>query len=487
MIRLQACGWRFDTTYTNLPSVFYTKLSPEWCESPDLVVVNDALAADLGVDLSLWTHAEQGGFFSGASLPEALVPFSQAYGGHQFGHYTILGDGRAHILGEHTCPDGQKVDIQLKGSGRTPYARRGDGKATLGPMLREYIVSEAMYHLGIPTTRSLAVVTTGEQVERESSLPGAILTRVARSHIRVGTFSWAAAQPDKQALVALLDYAIARHYPELMSRENKALAFLEAVMMRQIDLVVNWMRVGFIHGVMNTDNMLVSGETVDYGPCAFMDRYNPDTVFSSIDYHGRYAYAKQPYIAQWNCARLAEALLPCIDMDKQQAIQQAEAVINRFPQLYQAKWLVMLRAKLGVVEEDSGDMDLIVDLFRWMNKNQADFTNTFLDLTRSLSHQKTPNYGADFVDWYRRWQARLAQENQSSVSSSALMQAANPVVIPRNQRVEEVLEAAYQDDLGPLTRLLAVLVHPYQEQEDVSYYQKPPGTEANGYQTFCGT
>ncbi len=486
-MRTNEFGWRFQTTYTDLPSLFFSFSAPDVVQSPSLVVVNEPLVASLGLDISTCSHTQQAQLFSGCSLPAEALPFSQAYAGHQFGHYTMLGDGRAHVLGEHVTPDGQRVDIQLKGSGRTPYARRGDGKATLGPMLREYILSEAMYHLGIPTTRSLAVVTTGEQVERESSLPGAILTRVARSHIRVGTFSWAAAQPDKQAVVALLDYTIARHYPELRSRENKALAFLEVVMMRQIDLVVNWMRVGFIHGVMNTDNMLVSGETVDYGPCAFMDRYDPDTVFSSIDYHGRYAYAKQPYIAQWNCARLAEALLPCIDMDKQQARQQAESLINRFPQLYQAKWLVMMRAKLGVVEEDSGDMDLIVYLFRWMNRKQVDFTNTFLDLRRALSHLKTPSYDADFEDWYRRWQARLAKETQPVASSLALMQAANPVVIPRNQRVEEVLVAAGKDDLGPLTRLLAVLANPYQEQEEVSYYQKPPGSEDDGYQTFCGT
>jgi uncharacterized protein YdiU (UPF0061 family) len=390
-------------------------------------------------------------------------------------------------LGEHITPDGQRVDIQLKGSGRTPYARRGDGKAALGPMLREYIVSEAMHHLGIPTTRSLAVTATGETIEREVSLPGAILTRVASSHIRVGTFEFAAAQPDEHALVALLDYTISRHYPELASHDNRALAFLEAVMVRQIDLVVNWMRVGFVHGVMNTDNMLVSGETIDYGPCAFMNVYDPDTVFSSIDYHGRYAYARQPHMAQWNSARLAEALLPCIAADRQQAVEQAEACINRFPQLYQTKWLTMMRAKLGFLEEDSGDMDLIVYLFRWMNKNQADFTNTFLDLRRALSRQKTLNHDADFEDWYRRWQGRLAKETQPVASSLALMQAANPVVIPRNHRVEEVLASACKDDLGPLTRLLAVLANPYQEQENASYYQKSPGSGADGYQTFCGT
>ncbi len=487
MMGMEEFGWRFQTTYTDLPPSFFSFSAPDVVQSPSLVVVNEPLAASLGLDISACSHTQQAQLFSGSSLPSEATPFSQAYAGHQFGHYTMLGDGRAHVLGEHITPDGQRVDIQLKGSGRTPYARRGDGKAALGPMLREYIVSEAMHHLGIPTTRSLAVMATGETIEREASLPGAVLTRVASSHIRVGTFEFAASQPDEHALVALLDYTIARHYPELASHDNRALAFLEAVMVRQIDLVVNWMRVGFIHGVMNTDNMLVSGETIDYGPCAFMDVYDPDTVFSSIDYHGRYAYARQPHMAQWNSARLAEALLPCIAADRQQAVEKAEVCINRFPQLYQAKWLAMMRAKLGLLGEDSGDACLIVDLLQWMIDNQVDFTNTFRDLGVSLQQQKTPSHDADFVAWYRRWQTRLSKETQSDTSSLALMQAANPVVIPRNHRVEEVLSAAYKGDFVPVTRLLNVLAKPYQEREGLWVYQQPPGSEASGYQTFCGT
>jgi len=378
---MKDCGFQFQTTYTDLPDGFYTRLDPAPAPTPEMVILNDGLAASLGLDFSALTDQEKAALFAGNTLPEGAEPFAQAYAGHQFGHFTILGDGRAHVWGEHMTPDGQRLDIQFKGSGRTPYSRRGDGRAALGPMLREYIISEAMHALGIPTTRSLAVVTTGEDVLRETMLPGAILTRVAASHIRVGSLEFAAAQGDKDTVVALLNYTINRHDPDLKDAENKALAMLERVMERQSDLIVHWMRVGFIHGVMNTDNMTISGETIDYGPCAFMDAYDPNTVFSSIDQMGRYAYANQPVIAQWNIARLAEALLPLIDADIDRAVQKAEEAVNRFPALYKTKWLAMMRAKLGLFGAQDGDEKLISDLLDWMQHHHADWTNTFRDLS----------------------------------------------------------------------------------------------------------
>lgn len=484
---IDSCGFQFENSYTNLPDSFYTYLDPTPVASPERVILNHDLAADMGLKVSELTHQEQANLFSGNTLPTNAKPFAQAYAGHQFGHFTLLGDGRAHMLGEHRMPDGIKVDIQFKGSGRTPYSRRADGRAALGPMLREYIISEAMHHLGIPTTRSLAVVKMGENVFRETALPGAILTRVASSHIRVGTVEFAAAQSDSTLVQSLLDYTITRHFPELQDSENKAIALIKTVMDKQVDLITHWMRVGFIHGVMNTDNMTLSGETIDYGPCAFMDIYDPNTVFSAIDQAGRYAYANQPMIAQWNIARLAEALLPLIDPDTKKAVRIAENIVNQFPDMYQAKWLAMMRAKLGLFGSVKDDETLISDLLDWMQANYADYTNTFYDLSQAkkpcgeLYNQKT------FEQWYARWQTRLNENTQSLKSSLCLMQQMNPVIIPRNHKVEEALLAAHEEDFQPLYELISALKNPYNNTDKLSTYQQPPAPHERVYQTFCGT
>ena len=478
-------GFHFDNSYLQLPSCFYHQQEPVVVVEPELVIFNDELASSLGLDFSSIIKEEQAGILAGNVLLNDTEYFSQAYAGHQFGHFTMLGDGRAVMLGEHITPDGKRFDLQFKGSGRTPFSRSGDGRAVLGPMLREYIISEAMYHLGIATTRSLSVIKTGEQVRRETMLPGAILLRVANSHLRVGTFEFAAAQQDLSVLRSLLDYAIARHYPELADADNQALAFLKAVMMRQIDLIVDWMRVGFIHGVMNTDNMTISGETIDYGPCAFMDIYNPATVFSSIDHAGRYAYQNQPIIAQWNLARLAETLLPLIHQDR--ALQLSREAIESFTACYQDKWLNMMRAKLGLFSKQPEDEKLINDLLAWMQKNNADFTNTFIDLGQSpLSSDKQYQTEA-FVNWYQRWQTRRQQDKKPLTESLRLMAKVNPLVIPRNHQVERALVAAYQDDFVPLQQLLAVLKNPYQSGGDVGEYQRSPAPSERVHQTFCGT
>ena len=374
--------YQLESTYTKLPQVLFSKLSPTPVRQPEVVLFNEKLADEIGLNLSDMSKEVRTDLFAGNFVPEGTEPFAQAYAGHQFGNFTILGDGRAIVLGEHLTPSGQRLDLQLKGSGRTPYSRGGDGRAALGPMLREYIISEAMHALGIPTTRSLAVVTTGEKVYRETELPGAILTRIAGSHIRVGTFEFTSLQEDKQVTQALLDYLIDRHFPEIKEKENQPFALLEAVIHQQAELITHWMRVGFIHGVMNTDNMALSGETIDYGPCAFMDTFAPDTVFSSIDHKGRYAYANQPYIAQWNLARLAESLLPLMDGKKEEIIASAEDLLNSFEQIYKSKWLSMMGSKLGFAETGSEDEKLITELLDWMHKNSADFTNTFLNLCK---------------------------------------------------------------------------------------------------------
>lgn len=484
---MTTCGFRFNTTYTDLPKQFFTKLRPESVSQPAIVILNEALASSLDLDFSKLSKTEQSELFSGNQLPEDSSPFSQAYAGHQFGHFTLLGDGRAHVLGEHVTSSDERLDIQFKGSGRTPYSRRGDGKAALGPMLREYLISEAMHHLGIPTTRSLAVVTTGEPVMREKTLLGAILTRVASSHIRVGTFEFAAYRGDQEALKALFDYTVQRHYPDLIESENKALAFIQAVMEKQADLIVQWMRVGFIHGVMNTDNMALSGETIDYGPCAFMDTYDPDTVFSSIDHMGRYAYANQPKIAQWNLARLAESLLPFIDDDPNRAIEQAEHELHRFSKLYHEKWLAMMRSKLGLFGSSSEDQSLVSDLLSWMHKNHVDYTTVFRELTqRQVPTGKLYTQEA-FHDWHRRWKERLKKNGESWESSLDVMRHSNPAVIPRNHTVEEALEAALTGNLKPFTQLLNVLREPYQERDGITAYQSPPPPDERVYQTFCGT
>lgn len=484
---MTSSGFKFDNTYLHLPEIFYTNLVPAPVPEPEMVILNTPLAIELGLDFSEISLDKQAVLFGGNQMPESAEPFAQAYAGHQFGHFSMLGDGRAIVWGEHITPTGQRFDLQFKGSGPTPYSRGGDGRAPLGPMLREYIISEAMQALNIPTTRSLAVVTHGEQVYRETVLPGAILTRVASSHIRVGTFQFAALKEDQETTQALLDYTIKRHYPEIKEKQNKALFLLKAVIEKQAELITHWMRVGFIHGVMNTDNMALSGETIDYGPCAFMDTYDPGTVFSSIDHAGRYAYANQPAITQWNLARLAETLLPLINENAEKARDLAEEAINGFGVVYKEKSLSMLRAKVGLFGEQPEDEKLITDLLDWMHQKGADYTNTFLDLTNEAP-PKGESYNSDtFKEWHTRWQARVVKNTQPLESSLALMRANNPVVIPRNHIVEQALDAATNGDLHPLKNLLAALQEPYKNSSDLKPYQCPPKPEEKVCHTFCGT
>ncbi len=446
-----------------------------------MVILNRPLAESLGLDAD---RISDPAVFAGNALPPGLQPLAQAYAGHQYGHFTMLGDGRAILLGEQISPSGARFDIQLKGSGPTPFSRRGDGRAALGPMLREYIISEAMHALGIPTTRSLAVVTTGESVFRDAPLPGAVLTRVAASHIRVGTFEYAAARGEKALLQALADYTLHRHYPEAAAAEHPYLALLEAVIARQAELIGRWQLVGFVHGVMNTDNMALSGETIDYGPCAFMDAYDPATVFSSIDRYGRYAYGQQPEIAQWNLARFAEALLPLLPGEEEQAVEIANEAIEGFGVRFQRHWLAGMRSKLGLFTEESDDIALIQSLLDWMQRTKADFTNTFCDLSEASS--AAPFQDAAGRDWYQRWQIRLGRQPQSAQEAAELMRRHNPAVIPRNHKVEEALAAAVERaDLGVMQRLLAALARSYEDVPDHSEYRMPSGSDS--YRTFCGT
>ena len=448
------------------------RIDPTPVPEPKMVVLNRPLAEALGLDAD---ELHDAAIFAGNALPPGTEPLAQAYAGHQYAHFTMLGDGRAILLGEQITPSGDRFDVQLKGPGPTPFSRRGDGRAALGPMLREYVISEAMQGLGIPTTRSLAVVTTGEKVWRQDGgLPGAVLTRVAASHIRVGTFEYAAARGEKADLQALADYTLQRHYPEV---ESGYAALFEAVMERQAALIAKWMHVGFIHGVMNTDNMALSGETIDYGPCAFMDAYDPATVFSSIDRNGRYAYGNQPHIAQWNLARLAEAMLPLFHDDEKQAIEIANDLISRFEGRFKHHWLAGMRAKLGLFTEEGDDTVLIQSLLDWMQETKADFTNTFRDLTQGRLEP---------VEWHLQWTARLKRQPQTASEVTDLMRRSNPAFIPRNHKVEEALAAASEHgDLNPLQRLLTVLSAPFEHTQDWPEFSEPSGLES--YQTFCGT
>jgi serine/tyrosine/threonine adenylyltransferase len=477
-------GWHFDNSYSKLPNIFKEDIKPTLVHNPELVILNDKLSKDLNLDFSKMDKEELSKIFSGNSLPKGSTTIAQAYAGHQFGHFTMLGDGRAVLLGEHLV-NNNRFDIQFKGSGRTSFSRSGDGRAVLGPMLREYIISEAIHALNIPTTRSLAVVKTGEKVVRENLLPGAILTRVASSHIRVGTFQYIAAKQNIDDLHTLINYTVNRHYPEIKSSKNKALDLLNLVMERQCKLVVNWMRVGFIHGVMNTDNMAISGETIDYGPCAFMDFYNPKTVFSSIDKLGRYSFSNQPPITKWNLARLAECLIPLIDKNENTAIKIATETIDNFQNIYENKWLNMMRDKLGLFGKDKNDIKLINHLLRWMESNQADYTNTFCHLMNVNSNNDSKYKDINFINWFKQWESRVLINNGSIEKSVNLMKKNNPTVIPRNHKVEEALEAANNNDMSLANKLLSILNKPYVNQNDAESYQSPSSN--NEYQTFCGT
>ena len=481
-------GWCFDNTYARLPEIMLSRIAPLPVKDPKLVIFNHNLSKEMGLDFSNTNNEDLALIFSGNLLPEGSDTIAQAYAGHQFGHFTMLGDGRAIVIGEHLSKNNKRFDIQFKGSGKTPYSRNGDGRAALEPMLREYIISEAMHNLGIPTTRSLAVVKTGETVIRETPLQGAILTRVASSHIRVGTFQYAIFSEDKKDLKTFFDYTVERHYPHIKDSKTAAIDLLKIVIEKQIQLVTDWMRVGFIHGVMNTDNMAISGETIDYGPCAFMDTYNPKTVFSSIDHHGRYAYFNQPSITKWNLERFAESLIPLIDNNEDKAIEMATEVIHSFAEKYKKNWFEMMRKKLGLLGEDSKDENLIIDLLSWMHQNKADYTNTFCFLMNENIQENKIYNNQGFISWKQQWQERLKLHYNSPEKSLKLMRSANPLVIPRNHKVEEALDAAATDnDLIQIHNLLNVLKNPYKNNSEITNYQSPPPPTNEKYKTFCGT
>lgn len=475
-----------ELSYLSLPPALYKRQKPTPVSKPGLVIFNYKLAQEIGLDIERDFQGDLAAILSGNTLPPWADPFAQAYAGHQFGQFTMLGDGRAIMLKEHETPTGQLVDIQLKGAGLTPFSRNGDGRAALGPMLREYVISEAMQALGVPTTRSLAVVTTGEQVRREKILEGAILARVAASHLRVGTFELASVLNDKSTLKALFDYTVKRHYPGCAQAQNPALELLNVVAAKQARLIVDWMRIGFIHGVMNTDNMAISGETIDYGPCAFMDSYSLQTVFSSIDYQGRYAYGNQPLMAVWNLACLANALLPLISDNRTEAVKLAEAELQTFN--YAEGWLAMMRNKLGLLTQEKEDEDLIRELLTWMEQNQADYTNTFRALSNESWPQSAKLAQEDFKAWHQRWQKRLERNNAPVNQALAVMSQVNPAYIPRNHLVEAMIQRATEhDDFEPFNELVKVISEPYLERPGLEKYQAEPAPHEVVRQTFCGT
>jgi len=481
-------GWNLDNSYASLPKSFFSKLNPNLVASPKLIILNYPLATSLGLNIDELESNDGIAVLAGNKIPQGSFPLAQAYAGHQFGHFTMLGDGRALLIGEQITPRDERFDIQLKGSGRTPYSRGGDGRAALGPMLREYIISEAMDGLGIPTTRSLAVVTTGESIIRETDLPGAIMTRVAASHIRVGTFEYAAQWGTVEELKALADYTIQRHFSHIDADENRYLSLLQEVIKGQAMLISKWQLAGFIHGVMNTDNMTISGETIDYGPCAFMDEYDPGTVFSSIDVHGRYAYGNQPKIGAWNLARFAETLLPLLHEDQEQAVKLAQDAISEFNELYHYNWITGMRRKLGIFNEESQDETLIENLLSMMHKYHEDYTNTFRALTFDKLEDGVMFGTTEFSQWYELWKERLDRQQESKDSSKELMKSNNPAVIPRNHRVEEALEAAVkQGDYTVMKKLLEVLSSPYAHTPEQNDYCTLPGPSTRPYRTFCGT
>ncbi|MEK4303914.1 protein adenylyltransferase SelO [Oceanobacillus sp. FSL K6-0251] len=478
-------GWSLENTYQQLPKLFFTNVKPAKADAPVLAVYNEKLAAELGLDSSALKHEAE--IFAGNKLPEGSNPIAQAYAGHQFGSFTMLGDGRAVLFGEQVTPKGERYDIQLKGSGRTPYSRGGDGRAVLGPMLREYLISEAMHGLGIPTSRSLAVATTGGTVFREAPLPGAVLTRVAESHIRVGTFQYARQWGNKKDLQALADYSMKRHYPEIAEDENRYLTFLYKVADKQAELIADWQLKGFIHGVMNTDNVAISGETIDYGPCAFMDQYDRKTVFSSIDQQGRYAYGNQPGIGAWNMARFAESLLVLMDEDEEEAIPKAKEAVETYVQSVEAYWLDGMRKKLGIIGQSVDHKTLIRSLLDLMEKYHADFTNTFRALTlQQLDADSVLFQSTAFKEWHQAWQDKLESQTASLEEAYQLMKRHNPSIIPRNYLVEEVLVAAVTEgDYEPFHALLTALEDPYAYTEEQEKYAVDPPEQ--DFQTFCGT
>ena len=479
--------WKLENSYADLPKKFYTSINPSPVSKPKLVIFNEKLAKSLGVKLSYDDKETLSQIFSGNILPKKANPIAQAYAGHQFGHFSILGDGRAHLIGEHIAPDGKRIDIQLKGSGQTPYSRNGDGRAALSSMLREYIISEAMYALNIPSTRSLAVVSTGESIMRSSLNEGAILTRVASSHLRVGTFEYANKILNREDLKSLADYAIARHYPELINQENPYLSFLNAVITKQAKLIASWMHVGFIHGVMNTDNMSISGETIDYGPCAFMDTFSMDRVFSSIDSHGRYKYGSQAHAAHWNLTKLADSLLPLLHKNMDEALKMAGVAIDGYTNIFNTAWILGMRSKLGLFGEEEEDFTLAQSLLEWMEIAKADYTTTFRDITYENLTENQIYMSSAFKKWHSLWQARILRNTKPLNSTFTLMRKLNPVIIPYNCYVEEALSAAESDNLQPFLSLLSALENPFSYSSTNEVFRHPPTNQNSNYQTFCGT
>ncbi|MEI6872551.1 MAG: YdiU family protein [Verrucomicrobiota bacterium] len=484
----------FDNTYERLPKRFYAKVRPTPVAAPKLIALNRELCAQLEID-PVRLEADAAAICSGNVVPEGASSIAMAYAGHQFGGFVPqLGDGRAILLGEVIARDGRRFDLQWKGAGPTPFSRRGDGRAALGPVLREFLVSEAMTALGIPSTRALAAVLTGEPVYRETVLPGAVLTRVAASHIRVGTFEYFAERNDRDALNLLVTYALQRHYPDLLSARSPALALLEAVAERQASLIARWMHVGFIHGVMNTDNSSISGETIDFGPCALMDEYDPGTVFSAIDRQGRYAYVNQPAIAQWNLARLAETLLPLIDAEQERSIELATEVIHRMPALYERQWLAGMRQKLGLESTEPEDLMLSQSCLKAMHEGGADFTLFFRRLCGATENQAAAQNVRSlfqrpelYDDWATQWQARQQKEARPAPERAAMMRSVNPALIPRNHCVEQALRAAIDGDFSEFENLRNALAAPFEERSASEKYTTPPAPHERVLNTFCGT
>jgi serine/tyrosine/threonine adenylyltransferase len=486
----------FSNSYARLPEHFFARVSPTPVAGPHLIKFNELLAEDLGLDTRGLGADALAGIFGGNVVPLGAEPIAMAYAAHQFGNFVPqLGDGRAILVGEVVDRNGERRDIQLKGAGRTPFSRRGDGRAALGPVLREYLVSEAMHALGIPTTRALAAVSTGERVFRDRPLPGAVLTRVASSHIRIGTFQYFAVRGDREAVERLARYVIDRHFPDARASERPILALLQSVVERQASLVARWMHVGFIHGVMNTDNTALSGETIDFGPCAFMDSYDPTTTFSAIDELGRYAYGNQPTIAQWNLARFAETMVPLLDPDPELAIELANEAISAFSSRFQEHWLAGMRDKLGLVRKEGGDLELVHALLRAMHENAADFTLTFRRLCDVAANEKADaNVRALFANpaaydsWASSWRSRLAAEKLEPDARAEAMRKVNPAFIPRNHRVEQALDAAIEyGDFSLFAELLTVLSRPYEDQAGFADYANPPHADERIFRTFCGT
>lgn len=483
----------FDNSYLKLGGDFYSNAVPANCSAPRLIKINHDLAAQLGFNLGESESEKIANIFCGNELMPSSEPIALAYAGHQFGHLARLGDGRAILMGEVIDLNGLRKDIQLKGAGPTPYSRGGDGFAAIGPVIREYIMSEAMHNLGVATTRSLAMVLTGNHIWRDELLQGAVLTRVAASHIRIGTFALYSAMGNMAALKQLADYAIGRHYPQLLGQTNKYQLFLAAVIANQASLIAKWMQIGFIHGVMNTDNMTISGETIDYGPCAFLDEYDPQKAFSSIDRNGRYAFANQPIIAGWNLARLAEALLPLLDEDETKALNIAQEEINSFGPIYRAKSLELSRAKIGLTAENVGDEALFSEYLDLLHKNTGDFANSFADLANlaksenadvSLIHADQ-NWG---VEWRQKWRARLAQEEYSTDAAIAIMRKHNPIIIPRNHQIAAAITAAQtNDDFTIMDNLIDALRAPFDDNIKFAKYKIPPTLDEKVEKTFCGT